>query len=48
MFANEHVAGLAAQSLVNAVLEIDGDPLMGKITRLSTSNKNDTALSSHI
>jgi hypothetical protein len=35
MFANENVAGLAAQSLVNAVLEIDGDPLMGKITRLT-------------
>ena len=36
MFTNEHVAGLAAQSLVNAVLEIDSDPPMGKITRLTT------------
>jgi len=36
MFANEDVAGLAAQSLVNAVLEIDGDPTMGKVIRLST------------
>ena len=35
IFTNEDVAGLAAQSLVNAVLEIDGDPLMGKITRLT-------------
>ena len=35
IFTNEEVAGLAAQSLVNAVLEIDGDPLMGKITRLT-------------
>ena len=36
MFTNEDVAGLAAQSLVNAVLEIDGDPPMGKIIRLTT------------
>ena len=35
IFTNEDVAGLAAQSLVNAVLEIDGDPPMGKITRLT-------------
>ena len=35
MFANEDVAGLAAQSLVNAVLEIDGDPPIGKIIRLT-------------
>ena len=36
MFANEDVAGLAAQSLVNAVMEIDGDPPITKIIRLST------------
>jgi len=36
MFTNELVAGLAIQSLVNAVLEIDGDPPMGKIIRLTT------------
>ena len=36
MFVNEDVAGLAAQSLVNAVLEIDGDQPMGKIIRLTT------------
>jgi len=35
MFANEDVAGLAAQSLVNAVLGIDGDQPMGKIKRLT-------------
>ena len=36
MFTNEDVAGLAVQSLVNAVLEIDGDLPMGKIIRLTT------------
>jgi len=36
IFTNEDVAGLAAQSLVNAVLEIDGDQPMGKIIRLTT------------
>ena len=36
MFTNEDVAGLAAQSLVNAVLEMDGDPPMSKIIRLSS------------
>jgi predicted transposase/invertase (TIGR01784 family) len=36
IFANENVAGIAAQSLVNAVLEIDGDPPMGKVIHLTT------------
>ena len=45
MFTNEDVAGLAAQSLVNAVLEIDGDPLMGKITRLTTQKTVSNILS---
>jgi len=45
MFANEDVAGLAAQSLVNAVLEIDGDPPMGKITRLTTQKTVSNLLS---
>ena len=45
MFANEDVAGLAAQSLVNAVLEIDGDPPMGKIIRLTTQKTVPNVLS---
>ena len=36
IFTNEDAAGLAAQSLVNAVLELDGDPPIGKIIRLTT------------
>ena len=43
IFANEDVAGLAAQSLVNAVLEMDGDPPMGEIIRL-TAQKTSTNL----
>ena len=45
IFTSEDVAGLAAQSLVNAVLEIDGDPLMGKITRLTTQKTVSNILS---
>ena len=45
MFTNEDVAGLAAQSLVNAVLEIDGDPPMGKIVRLTTQKTASNVLS---
>ena len=45
MFANEDVAGLAAQSLVNAVLEIDGDPPMGRVTRLTTQKTVSNILS---
>jgi len=36
IFTNEDAAGLAAQSLVNSVLMIDGDSPMGKIIRLTT------------
>ena len=45
IFTNEDAAGLAAQSLVNAVLEIDGDPPMGKIIRLSTQKTVSNILS---
>ena len=45
MFTNEDVAGLAAQSLVNAVLEIDGDPPIGKIVRLTTQKTVSNVLS---
>ena len=45
IFANEDVAGLAVRSLVNAVLEIDGDPPMGKITRLTTQKTVSNILS---
>lgn len=45
IFTNEDAAGLAAQSLVNAVLEIDGDPPMGKIIRLATQKTVSNVLS---
>ena len=45
MFTYEDAAGLAAQSLVNAVLEIDGDPPMGKIIRLTTQKTTPNILS---
>jgi len=35
VFANKDVAGLAARSLINAVLAESGDPLIGEITQLT-------------
>ena len=35
IFANKDVAGLAAQSLINAVLSDSGDPCIGEITELT-------------
>ncbi|MDR3239189.1 MAG: hypothetical protein LBT44_03765, partial [Clostridiales bacterium] len=35
VFANKDVAGLAARSLINAVLDDSGDPVIGEITRLT-------------
>ena len=35
VFANKNVAGLAARSLINAVLTESGDPIIGEITQLT-------------
>ena len=35
VFANKDVAGLAARSLINAVLSDSGDPCIGEITSLT-------------